>query len=110
MRYAPPARRGFDTRATSPDGSWDGQEHESSDDDDDDDDRNDGNNAYGGTAAKRRRLEGSRRSWPGRLTPREVDETNGLIAEVVMILDMYAAERDPVMSRAATRPSTPTVW
>jgi hypothetical protein len=109
MRIQLPSRgqtiRGQNSRAASPDGSWDGQEHESDDDDDDDE------SPYEAEARRKKAADAAAafRAWPGRLTPKEIEETNGLIAEVVRVLDMYAGERDPAMSRAATRPSTP-VW
>ncbi len=98
--------RGQNNRAPSPEGSWDGQEHESDDDDDDDEE-----SPYEAETRRKKAADAAAalRTWPGRLTPKEIEETNGLIAEVVRVLDMYASERDPAMSRAATRPSTP-VW
>lgn len=81
------------------DRDWDGQEHESDDESSDEDDV--------GPTAETRRTPARPRTWPGRLTSQEVEETNGLMAEVVRILDMYAAEREPAISRNITRPSTP---
>lgn len=74
---------------------WDGQEHES--DDDDDDEENNNNQQQ----SKKRRI----RNAP--LDANELNEVHRLTSAITAILDEYAAERDPTMSRAVTRPSSP---